>query len=50
MTERITVICESCKSKGEECEFANLKTVIEGRELTFCCKQCSEQFLSEELK
>lgn len=43
MTEKVTVICESCGSKVEECAFASYKTVIDGRKVTFCCKQCFEK-------
>ncbi|MDY6964641.1 MAG: hypothetical protein SVM80_01550 [Halobacteriota archaeon] len=47
MTKKITMICESCKSKVEECEFASYEMTIEGKDYLFCCKICADRFLSE---
>ncbi|MDY6866220.1 MAG: hypothetical protein SVJ22_06000 [Halobacteriota archaeon] len=47
MTERIRVVCESCKSESEECVFANYEATIDGKEYLFCCKICADKYLSE---
>jgi len=38
--------CEYCKAviPSETCALATYKTVIEGKEYIFCCKQCAQRY------
>ena len=38
--------CKICKAEvsQEACELAGYKTVIDGSEYFFCCKNCAEDF------
>ncbi len=38
--------CEECGGEAavEDCEFANLKKVIDGKEYSFCCYTCVKSF------
>lgn len=35
--------CNVCGSKIDECVFANYKTIIDGKEVYFCCVKCSDK-------
>ena len=39
--------CEICKAKipQEKCELAVHHRVIDGKEYTFCCEKCAQQYL-----
>ena len=38
--------CDECGGnvKEEDCEFASLKSVIDGKEYSFCCHSCIKSF------
>ena len=40
------VKCTSCSSEitSDKCELATYSTVIDGKEYTFCCKNCAKDY------
>ena len=46
------VKCNSCSSviPSETCELAAYNTVIDGKEYTFCCKNCAKDYEPQKSK
>jgi YHS domain-containing protein len=46
------VRCQFCKTEiaSEECKLAAYRTVIEGKEYTFCCAQCTQGYAQKKKK
>jgi YHS domain-containing protein len=40
------VKCDFCSAEvsAEQCQLANLRTVIDGKEYVFCCTPCAQKF------
>ncbi len=44
--KRIFIKCESCSADvpAEGCELSTYRTVIDGKEYVFCCRQCAKRY------
>jgi hypothetical protein len=50
--KNVMIRCELCKAAldVEKCELATYRTIIDGKEHTFCCVKCADRYQKSQKK